>query len=104
MKNVIFTSPISLYSWVPILACACIGCVINEKSKFYTKIAQDRKKKHLRLNIPFSGFGRNLFLFILVLCCQGVIRQFLRNVACFMRRFKLKISASGTCQNNHATL
>ena len=42
-----------------------------------------------------------------------VICQFVRNVAmnrsiyshaeCFMRRFKLKISASGTCQNNHAT-
>jgi uncharacterized membrane protein len=41
----------------------------------------------------------------LVLCCQGVIYQFVRNVAmnrsiyshaeCFMRRFKLKISASG---------
>jgi hypothetical protein len=56
----------------------------------------------------------NLFLFILVLCCQGVICQFVRNVAmnrsiyihaeCFMRRFKLRISASGTCRNNHATL
>jgi hypothetical protein len=56
----------------------------------------------------------NLFLFILVLCCQGVIYQFVKNVAmnrsiynhaeCFMRRFKLKISASGTCQNNNATL
>jgi hypothetical protein len=45
MKNVIFTSPISLYSWVPILACACICCVINEKSKFYTKIAQKTEKK-----------------------------------------------------------
>jgi hypothetical protein len=56
----------------------------------------------------------NLFLFILVLCCQGVICQFVRNVAmnrsiynhaeCFMRRFKLKISAFGTCQNNHASI
>ena len=56
----------------------------------------------------------NLSLFVLVLCCQGVIYQFVRNVAmtrsiyshaeCFMRHFKLKISASGTCQNNHATI
>ena len=45
MKNVIFTSPIPLYSWVPILACACICCVINEKSKFYTKNAQKTEKK-----------------------------------------------------------
>ena len=44
MKNVIFTSPIPLYSWVPILACACT-CVINEKSKFYTKNAQKTEKK-----------------------------------------------------------
>ena len=45
-----------------------------------------------------------LYLFIPVLCCQGVICQFVRHVAmnrsiynhaeCFMRRFKLKISAS----------
>ena len=45
MKNVIFTSPIPLYSWVPILTCACICCVINEKSKFYTKNAQKTEKK-----------------------------------------------------------
>ena len=56
----------------------------------------------------------NVFLFILVLCCQGVICQFVGNVAmnrsiynhaeCFMHRFKLKLSAFGTFQNNHATL
>jgi hypothetical protein len=51
---------------------------------------------------------------MIVLCCQGVVCQFVRTVAmnrsiyshaeCLMRRFKLKISASATCQNNHATL
>ena len=66
MKNVIFTSPIPQYSWVLILVCACICCVINEKSKFYTKNGQktERKKKHLRLNIPFSGFSYGNSLYI----------------------------------------
>jgi hypothetical protein len=31
-------------------------------------------------------------------------RSIYNHAECFMRRFKLKISASGTCQNNHATL
>jgi hypothetical protein len=64
-KITIVTSPIPLYSWVPILTCACICCVINEKSKFYTKNAIDwKKKKHLRLNIPFSGlsYGNSLYI------------------------------------------
>jgi hypothetical protein len=31
-------------------------------------------------------------------------RSIYNHAECFMRRFKLKISASGTCQNYHATL
>jgi hypothetical protein len=47
------------------VVCACICCVINEKSKFYTKNAQKtEKKKHLRLNIPFSGFSYGNSLYI----------------------------------------
>jgi hypothetical protein len=30
--------------------------------------------------------------------------EHINHAECFMRRFKLKISASGTCRNNHATL
>ena len=30
-------------------------------------------------------------------------RSIYNHAECFMRRFKLKISASGTCQNNQAT-
>jgi hypothetical protein len=38
---------------------------MNEKSKFYTKNALDwEKKKHLRLNIPFSGFSYGNSLYI----------------------------------------
>jgi hypothetical protein len=49
----------------PILTCAYICCVINEKSKFYTKNTLDwEKKKHLRLNIPFSGFSYGNSLYI----------------------------------------
>jgi hypothetical protein len=45
MKNVIFTSPILLYSWVPILACACICCVINENLNFIQKMHKRLRKK-----------------------------------------------------------
>ena len=45
MKNVIFTSPILLYSWVPILACACICCVINENLNFTQKMHKRLRKK-----------------------------------------------------------
>jgi hypothetical protein len=31
-------------------------------------------------------------------------RSIYNHAECFMRRFKLKISASGTCQNNYVTL
>jgi hypothetical protein len=74
---------------------------VQRNENIVTKIVQNK------LFLQKYWIDTKLFLFILVLCCQGVICQFVRNVAmnrtiynhaeCFMRRFKLKISAPGTC-------
>ena len=70
MKNVIFTSPIPLYFWVPILACACICCVINEKSKFYTKNGQKTERKKETSQIEHPVFRIFVWQFVVHSICK----------------------------------